>query len=183
MHDTLYVKQPDAEGNKLLLRTHTTVMDNQLIQKYGTPCKFVVPGKVYRHENLDASHDCVFWQIDGVVIDKNITIGHFKSMMRNILEALLEKEVQMRLRPAYFPFVEPGFEIDAWHKVGNHEKWLEILGAGMIHPYVLKEAGVDPAEYSGFAFGMGMTRLVAIKNNISDIRVLTNGDVRFVRSF
>jgi phenylalanyl-tRNA synthetase alpha chain len=80
----------------------------------------------------------------------------------------------MRLRPGYFPFVEPGFEIDAWHKVGKHEKRLEILGAGMLHPFVLKEAGIDPDEYSGFAFGMGMTRLVAIKNNISDIRVLTN---------
>lgn len=184
MHDTLYLEQIDSEGKNLLMRTHTSAHQVALIKKLGVPCKFVVPGKVYRNENLDASHDCVFRQIEGVVIDKGISIAHFKNMMSQILSAILEQEdTEIRLRPAYFPFVEPWFEIDAKAMVGKHEKWLEILGAGMIHPQVLREAGIDPDEYSGFAFGMGMTRLVAVKYGLHDVRLLTNGDLRFVRSF
>jgi phenylalanyl-tRNA synthetase alpha chain len=152
MHDTLYIDQQDENGKPYLMRTHTSAHQVELIQKYGLPCKFVIPGKVYRNEKMDASHDCVFWQVEGVVIDKGISIAHFKQMMQQILSAILEQEVEMRIRPAYFPFVEPGFEIDAKTMVGKHEKWLEILGAGMIHPQVLENAGVDPNEYSGFAF-------------------------------
>ncbi len=184
MHDTLYLEQQDSEWQKLLMRTHTSAHQIEMIKKLGVPCKFVIPGKVYRNENLDASHDSVFRQIEGVVIDKNISIAHFKQMMSQILSAILEQEhTQIRLRPAYFPFVEPGFEIDAKAVVGKHEKWLEILGAGMIHPHVLREAGIDPTVYSGFAFGMGMTRLVAVKYGLHDVRLLTNGDLRFIRSF
>lgn len=183
MHDTLYLQQTDEQDQQLLMRTHTSAHQNELIQRLGTPCKFVVPGKVYRNENMDASHDCVFRQIEGVVIDKGISIAHLKGMMKQILSALLQKDVQLRMRPGYFPFVEPGIEIDARHQVGTHHKWLELLGAGMIHPEVLSQAGVDSTERSGFAFGVGMTRLVAIKHDIHDIRLLTNSDVRFVRSF
>lgn len=187
MHDTLYVQWVGSEKaalwEKQLLRTHTSAHQIELIKKYGVPSKFVVPGKVYRNEKMDASHDCVFRQIEWVVIDKNISIAHFKSMMKQLLSAILEQDVEMRFRPAYFPFVEPGFEIDAKATVGNSEKRLEILWAGMIHPEVLKNAWVDPNEYSGFAFGLWLTRLVAIRYGLHDIRLLTNNDLRFVRSF
>ena len=183
MHDTLYIDQHDEEGKPYLMRTHTSAHQVELIKQYGLPCKYVIPGKVYRNEKMDASHDCVFRQVEGVVIDKWISIAHFKHMMQEILSAILEQDVEMRLRPAYFPFVEPGFEIDAKTTIGKHEKRLEILWAGMIHPEVLKNAGVDPNEYSGFAFWLGLTRLVAIRYGLHDIRLLTNGDLRFVRSF
>lgn len=187
MQDTLYVDPIHVSQKQawswLLMRTHTSAHQVALIKQYGLPTKFVVPGKVYRNEKMDASHDCVFRQVEGVVIDKNISIAHFKHMMQEILEAILEQKVEMRLRPAYFPFVEPGFEIDAKATVGKHTKWLEILWAGMIHPHVLEEAWVDPSEYSWFAFGLWLTRLVAIRYGLHDIRLLTNGDMRFVQSF
>ncbi len=184
MHDTLYVNGESKEWQKLMMRTHTSAHQNELIRKYGPACKIMIPGKVYRNENLDASHDVAFWQVEWVVIDKWLSIGHLKGMMEQILQGILETDqVELRLRPAYFPFVEPGFEIDAKAQVWGKDKRLEILGAGMIHPSVLEQAGVDPNEYSGFAFGLGMTRLVAIRYGLSDIRLLTNGDLRFAKSF
>lgn len=184
MHDTLYIEEKDEQDRNFVMRTHTSAHQNELIKKLGTPCKFIVPGKVYRNEKMDASHDCVFRQLEGVVIDRWISIAHFKDMIHTILWAILETDaVELRMRPAYFPFVEPWFEIDAKYQMGKKEKRLEILGAGMIHPNVLTQAGVDPKERSGFAFGMGLTRLVAVKHGISDIRLLTNGDLRFARSF
>lgn len=184
MHDTLYLKNKDSDGKQYVLRTHTSAHQVELIKKLWTPCRFVIPGKVYRNEKMDASHDCVFWQLEGVVIDKHISIAHFKTIMTNILEWLLEQTgVEIRMRPAYFPFVEPGFEIDAKFQLGKKNERVELLGAGMIHPEVLKNAGVDPNEYSGFAFGIGITRLIALKYWLKDIRLLTNGDMRFVQSF
>ncbi len=189
MHDTLYMDQTDPDGAQLLLRTHTTALQNSLIKKYGLPLKVVMPGKVYRNENTDATHDTTFYQLDGIVIDKNITIGHMMQTMKTIIGALVNKEVEVRTRPAYFPFVEPGIEMDARYPItdadGNttRSKWMEIVGAGMIHPEVLKQAGIDPTEYNGFAFGFGINRLVAVRHSIKDIRYFTNGDLRFVKSF
>lgn len=184
MHDTLYLQDTDAEGKKYVLRTHTSAHQVELIKQLGVPCKFIVPGKVHRNEKMDASHDCVFWQLEGVVIDEHISIAHFKSMMIAILEWLLEQTgVEIRMRPAYFPFVEPGFEIDAKFQLGKKNERVELLWAGMIHPEVLKNAGVDPVKYSGFAFGIGLTRLIALKYGLKDIRLLTNGDLRFIKSF
>lgn len=184
MHDTLYLQNTDETWKKQVLRTHTSAHQVELIKQYGVPCKFVIPGKVYRNEKMDASHDCVFWQLEGVVIDEHMNIGHFKSLMTAILEWLLEQTgVEIRMRPAYFPFVEPGFEIDAKFQLGKKNERVELLWAWMIHPEVLKNAGVDPEKYSGFAFGIGLTRLIALKYWLKDIRLLTNGDVRFVQSF
>lgn len=184
MHDTLYLQDTDETGKKQVLRTHTSAHQVELIKQYGVPCKFVIPGKVYRNEKMDASHDCVFRQLEGVVIDEHMHIGHFKSLMTAILEGLLEQTgVKIRMRPAYFPFVEPGFEIDAFFQLGKKQERVELLWAGMIHPEVLKNANVDPEKYSGFAFGIWLTRLIALKYGIKDIRLLTNGDLRFVQSF
>lgn len=128
MHDTLYLQDKDEEGKQLVLRTHTSAHQVELIKQYGVPCKFVIPGKVYRNEKMDASHDCVFRQLEGVLIDEGISIGHFKSIMQTILEALLEQTgIEMRMRPAYFPFVEPGFEIDAHYQLGKKSQRVELL--------------------------------------------------------
>jgi phenylalanyl-tRNA synthetase alpha chain len=206
MHDTFYVSSGNTWGDSwdgsrvwggvwgsvwggvwripspaswLVLRTHTSAAQHDLIRTHGVPCRFVVPGKVFRYENMDATHDCVFWQVEWVVIDKTISIAHLKGMMKDILEAILEQPVEMRIRPAYFPFVEPWFEIDALCVMWGKKRWMEILWAGMIHPNVLSEAWVDHSQRSGFAFGLWLSRLVAVKYGIHDIRLLTNGDLRF----
>lgn len=190
MHDTIYLTDKDAHGENFVLRTHTSSMQNYLIKKYGLPLKAVVPGRTYRFENMDATHDTMFYQMEGIVIDKDLSIAHFKELMTKLLSALLHKNVEARMRPGYFPFVEPGFEIDVRYDIYNKEtgkmeksKRMEILGAGMIHPNVLKEAGVDATQRSGFAFGIGISRLVAVRYGIKDIRYFTNGDLRFAKSF
>ncbi len=191
MHDTIYLEDKDDSGEHLILRTQTSAMQNYLIKKYGLPLKAVVPGKVYRYENMDASHDTMFYQMEGIVIDKGLSIAHFKDLMTKFLSALLHKNVEARMRPGYFPFVEPGFEIDVRYDVYNRDtgkmeksKRMEILWAGMIHPNVLKLAWVDASEWrSGFAFGIGISRLAAVRYGIKDIRYFTNGDLRFAKSF
>lgn len=191
MHDTFFLKDCDDTWENLILRTHTTSMDNELIKKYGVPCKIVVPGKVYRYEDMDASHDSMFRQLEGIVIDKNMSIAHCKQFLIDLLSSIFEKEIEIRMRPAYFPFVEPWFEIDAsctscdgkWCSLCKQIWWIELLWAGMLHPHVLTHAGINPQEYRWFAFGLGLNRLVAIKYGIDDIRYFTNGDLAFIKSF
>lgn len=191
MHDTIYVAEKDERGENYVLRTHTSAGQNYVIKKYWVPIKVVLPGRVYRFENVDATHDTMFYQFEGIYIDKNVSIGQFKSIITKFLSSALQKEVEIRMRPGYFPFVEPGFEIDTRYeyinpKTGQKEmsKRMEILWAGMIHPNVLKEAGVNPEEWwTGFAFGMGVNRLTAVRYGIKDIRLFTNGDLRFARSW
>lgn len=190
MHDTIYLEEKDSSGENLILRTHTSSLQNYLIQKYGTPLKVVVPGRCYRFDDMDATHDVMFYQIEGLYIDKNISIAHFKGMMDKLISSILKWKVETRMRPAYFPFVEPGFEIDARYEIKDPKtgektmsNWIELLGAGMVHPNVLKTAGLNPDEWNGFAFGLGISRLVAIRNGIKDIRYFTNGDLRFAKSF
>lgn len=191
MHDTFFLTDRDDTGENYVLRTHTTSMDNDLIRQYGVPCKIAIPSKVYRYEATDASHDTTFYQFEGMYIDKGVSIAHFKDFIQKILSAIFEQEITVRMRPWYFPFVEPGFEIDASCPICNGDGcslckktwWIEIMGAGMLHPEVLKQAGIDPKEYSGYAFGMGINRLVAVKYRIKDIRLFTNGDLRFSKSF
>lgn len=191
MHDTIYVAEKDQRGENYVLRTHTSAGQNYVIKKYGVPIKAVLPGRVYRFENVDATHDTMFYQFEGIYIDKGISIGHFKNVITKFLSAALQKEVEIRMRPGFFPFVEPGFEIDTRYEYTNPKtgakemsKRMEILGAGMIHPQVLREAGINPEEgWTGFAFGMGINRLAAVRYGIKDIRLFTNGDLRFARSF
>ena len=191
MQDTFYLKEV-ANWENLILRSHTSSMQNALIKKYWLPLKVIVPWKVYRFERTDASHDTVFWQLEGLVIDKWINLANFKFLIKKILSAILGDDISMRMRPAYFPFVEPGVEIDVscpickwkWCSLCKKTWWIEILGAWMIHPNVLKQAGIDLNKgYKGFAFGIGLTRLVAIKYWIKDIRYFNSWDLRFIRSF
>ena len=191
MHDTIYVDKKDHRNEPFVLRTHTSSGQNFLIRKHGLPMKAVIPWRCYRFDEMDATHDTMFYQLEWVYIDKDISIANFKSIITTFLSAILKKEVEIRMRPAFFPFVEPGFEIDARYDivdpktwVKQKSKWLEILGAWMIHENVLKTAGVDISEWwTGFAFWMWINRIAAMKYWIKDIRYFTNGDLRFVKSF
>lgn len=191
MHDTYYLTQTDDRGQNLVLRTHTSAMQQQIIRRYGSEFKCIIPGKVYRCESTDVSHDTMFWQLEGMVVGKAISIPDFTGLMQEIFSALFQRDVTVRLRPSYFPFTEPSFEMDVsctpdqpeLYKLSKETGWLEIGGAGMIHPQVLLMSGVDPEQYSGFAFGMGLTRMAAIKYQIRDIRYFTNSDLRFIQSF
>ena len=191
MHDTIYVDKKDHRNEPFVLRTHTSSGQNFLIRKYGLPMKAVIPWRCYRFDEMDATHDTMFYQLEWLYVDKDISIANFKNIIIAFLSAVLKKEVEIRMRPAFFPFVEPGFEIDArydivdpktWAK--SKSKWLEILGAGMVHENVLKAAWVDVSEWwTGFAFWMWINRIAAMKYWIKDIRYFTNGDLRFVKSF
>ncbi|HRX64072.1 MAG TPA: phenylalanine--tRNA ligase subunit alpha [Candidatus Absconditabacterales bacterium] len=190
MHDTIYLNEQSPDGENFVLRTHNSAHQVQDMQKYGVPLKLVSPGRCYRFDDMDATHDTMFQYIEGMYIDKNVSIAHFKSYMTTLLSAIIGRKVETRFRPCHFPFVEPGFEIDARYdiidsKTGetSKSKRMELLGAGMIHPNVMKEGGIDPNQRSGFAFGIGISRLAAVKYGIKDIRYFTNGDLRFIKSF
>jgi len=187
IQDTFYIESKD----NLLLRTHTSPVQIRAMQKYGAPLRGVVPGRVFRNEATDASHDHTFYQLEGLMIDKDIAITHLVAVMKEMLSAIFKKEVKVRLRPGYFPFVEPGFELDfgclICHGKGcsicKNTGWIEFVGSGLVHPNVLKAGGIDPQKWSGFAFGLGLTRLVMMKYGIDDIRLMQSGDLRFLNQF
>lgn len=190
MQDTFYVKSGSPE-NRLLLRTHTSPMQVRALQQYGVPLRAVVPGRVFRYEATDASHENTFWQMEGLVVDKDISVSHLIAVMKELLQGIFHREVEVRLRPGYFPFVEPGFELDircficggAGCSVCKQRGWVELLPCGLVHPKVLEAGGVDPKQYSGFAFGLGLSRLVMMRYKIDDIRLLLGGDLRFLKQF
>lgn len=185
MQDTFWTTLPHT-----LLRTHTSPVQIRTMQKQTPPLKIIVPGRVYRHEATDASHDFQFHQFEGMVIDKDISLSHMIATMKHFLETFFKKELKVRARPGYFPFVEPGIEIDMscpFCKDGcstcKKTKWIEMVGAGLIHPHVLTSGGIDTKIYTGFAFGFGLTRLIMIKYGISDIRLLHTAHVEFLKQF
>ncbi len=190
--DTFYIDElPNSGKEKLVLRTHTSPVQVRAMQKYGAPLRCVVPGRVFRNEATDASHDHTFYQLEGLMIDKDISIANLVAVMKEMLSAIFKQEVKVRLRPGYFPFVEPGFELDfgclicqgQGCSVCKQTGWIEFVGSGMVHPNVLKYGGIDPDKWSGFAFGLGTTRLVMMKYNIDDIRLLQSSDLRFLNQF
>ncbi len=183
MQDTFWFK--DMEH---LLRTHTSTIQVRGMESRKPPFKFVGPGKVFRCERTDATHEMCFHQLEGMMVGKDITVGNLIYFMKTLLKEIFKKDMEVRLRPGYFPFVEPGFELDIrWKKPGKgeskHSGWLELLPCGMVHPNVLKAGGIDPNEYNGFAFGLGLDRLVMVKHMIEDIRHLHSGDLRFNKQF
>lgn len=192
MQDTFFIdKNPDPKEGHLVLRPHTSPNQIRAMRKYGAPLRIIVPGRVFRNEATDASHEHTFDQVEGVLIDKNISIAHLKGVMTDFLSRLFKREMKVRFRPGYFPFVEPGIELDmscvlcggTGCRVCKKTGWLEFMGCGMVHPFVLKAGGVDPNQYQGWAFGFGLTRLVMMRYGITDIRHLTSGDVRFLEQF
>lgn len=193
MQDTFYVenKKLKNEEKSLLLRTQTSPMQVRAMQKYGAPIKIIVPGRVFRAEATDARHEHTFYQIEGLMVGKDISIAHLIGILKTFLPRVLKKEIDIRLRPGYFPFVEPGMEVDLkcalcggkGCRVCKHTGWLEFMGCGMVHPNVLKAGNVDPKKFQGFAFGFGLNRLVMMKYGIDDIRLFMGGDLRFLKQF
>ncbi len=192
MQDTFFIdKAADKEEGKLVLRTHTSPNQVRAMRKYGAPLRIIVPGRVFRNEATDASHEHTFDQVEGLLIDTDISIGNLKAVMQDFLSRLFKREMKVRFRPGYFPFVEPGIELDMscvfcggnGCRVCKKTGWIEFMGAGMVHPNVLKAGGVDSSKYQGWAFGFGLTRLVMMKYGIDDIRHLQSGDLRFNQQF
>ncbi len=197
--------------NGWLLRTHTSPCQVRAMERFGPPIRVIAPGRCFRYEAIDASHENTFYQLEGLLIDKDISIAHLIAFMKLLLQEVFHREVKIRLRPGFFPFVEPGFECDMSCAIcggtgklvgGRPQKsqmegasalkntaeggcatckrsgWIEILPCGMVHPNVLRFGGIDPHEYTGFAFGLGLTRLAMMKYGIADIRILNSGDLR-----
>ncbi|MBD3311612.1 MAG: phenylalanine--tRNA ligase subunit alpha [Candidatus Magasanikbacteria bacterium] len=185
--DTFYIK----DHSDWCMRPHTSPVQIRAMQKYGAPIRAVVSGRCFRNEATDASHEHTFYQMEGLVVDKDISIANLIGVMKELLQGILEREVEVRLRPGFFPFVEPGFELDMKCLVCEgegcgackHSGWVETLPCGLVHPKVIEYGGLDPKEYSGFAFGLGSMRLVMQKYGIEDIRHLHSGDVRFLEQF
>lgn len=188
MQDTFYIK---SEKEKLLLRTHTSSEQVRAMLEYGAPLRAVIPGRVFRYEALDASHENTFDQFEGLVIDENISIANLIAFMKIILKGIFKKEINFRLRPGFFPFVEPAFELDVkclicggkGCSVCKQTGWLELLPCGLVHPNVLRAGKIDPEKWSGFAFGLGLTRLVMMRYGIEDIRFFNSADLRFLKQF
>jgi len=186
MFDTFWC---DRDSN-LVLRTHTSPVQVRALEKMKPPFRAIVPGRCFRNETVDASHEHTFHQMEGLVVGEGITVGHLIGTMKTFLRELFQRELEIRLRPGYFPFVEPGFELDArcpfcegGCSVCKGSTWIELCPCGMVHPVVLRYGGVDPEQYTGFAFGLGLSRLVMLRFEIDDIRHLMGGDLRFLEQF
>jgi phenylalanyl-tRNA synthetase alpha chain len=185
MQDTFWL----TDGN--LLRTHTSPVQVRGMERLGPPLRMIAPGRAFRNENVDASHEHTFYQLEGMMIDREVSVAHLIYFMKTLLTAIFKREVTVRLRPGYFPFVEPGFELDiqclicggAGCAVCKQSGWVELLPCGLVNPNVLRMSGIDPEEWNGFAFGLGLTRLVMMRYAIDDIRLLQSGDLRFLQQF
>lgn len=185
MQDTFWLQAEDTQES-MVLRTHTSPVQVRYMESHKPPIRVIVPGKVFRNEATDATHEAQFYQLEGLYVDKGVHMGHLKGTIEYFFSKFFSGEVEVRFRPSFFPFVEPGVEVDMMLKNSDSKlanKWIEVMGAGMVHPNVLQGAGVNPAEFSGFAFGIGIDRLGVMKYGIDDIRNLYNGDLRFVNQF
>ena len=190
MQDTFYLEPKDGESEPRVLRTHTSPVQIRAGEAHGAPIRVIAPGRVYRSDS-DATHTPMFHQIEGLVIDKGITLGHLKLTLETFLTAFFERDdVVLRMRPSYFPFTEPSAEVDVgWSMekgrrvVGGQEGWMEVLGSGMVHPRVIANIGLDPDEWQGFAFGCGIDRLAMLKYGMDDLRPFFDGDIRWLKHY
>jgi phenylalanyl-tRNA synthetase alpha chain len=188
-HDTIWMKSVDGEERRCL-RTHTSPVQVRALREFGAPLRVIAPGRVFRQEAQDSTHEHTFHQMEGLVVGKNIGVPHMLHAMNSMLEGVFKRKLETRLRPGFFPFVEPGFELDArcpfckdGCKVCKGSTWIELMPGGLVHPNVLTAAGVDPNEYSGFAFGLGLSRMAMLRYGIHDIRYMCSGDLRFLKQF
>ena len=192
MHDTFYFPDSDGDGRKMLLRTHTSPVQIRAMLQQGAPIRIIAPGRVYRSDS-DATHTPMFHQVEGLVIDKGITLGHLKWTLETFLKAFFEREdIVLRLRPSYFPFTEPSVEVDVGFALVNGKRvlggsgdapghgWMELLGSGMVNRKVIAAGGLDPDEWQGFAFGVGVDRLAMLKYGMDDLRAFFDGDARWL---
>ncbi|MFH1326251.1 MAG: phenylalanine--tRNA ligase subunit alpha [Candidatus Falkowbacteria bacterium] len=198
MQDTFYVKSQIDTNQKqistntnLVMRTHTSNVQVRAMEKYGAPMRAVALGRIFRNEATDASHEHTFHQIEGIMIDENISLANLAAVLKEMFVGLYQQEVNIRMRPGYFPFVEPGLEIEMscvfcqgkGCSVCKKTGWVEMLGAGLVHPNVLRAGKIDPDKYQGFAFGTGIERLAMLKYGIDDIRLFNSGDLHFLTQF
>lgn len=193
MQDTFYVDITREDGDDTVMRTHTSPVQVRYMERFMKeggefPIRVIVPGKVFRNEATDATHEAQFYQLEGLMVDKGISVGHLKGTLEYFFATLFGGNAEVRLRPSFFPFVEPGLEVDMRLTGDNapeklRGRWIEIMGAGMVHPSVLKNAGIDPLIYQGFAFGMGIDRLAMMRYGVDDVRLFYNGDLRVVTQF
>jgi phenylalanyl-tRNA synthetase alpha chain len=182
MQDTFWL----SDGH--LLRTHTSPVQVRGMRKYGPPLRMIAPGRVFRNEEVDASHEHTFYQVEGMMVDRNVSVANLIYFMKTLLSSIFERDITVRLRPGYFPFVEPGFELDilclicggSGCAVCKQSGWVELLPCGLVHPNVLRMSDIDPDVWGGFAFGLGLTRLAMMRYGIDDIRQLQAGDLRFL---
>ncbi len=185
MQDTFWL----TDGN--LLRTHTSPVQVRGMRRLGPPLRMIAPGRAFRNEEVDASHEHTFYQLEGMMVDREVSVAHLIFFMKTLLSSIFRREATVRLRPGYFPFVEPGFELDIQClicggpgcAVCKYSGWVELLPCGLVHPNVLRMSGIDPEEWNGFAFGLGLTRLAMMRYGIDDIRLLLGGDLRFLNQF
>ena len=173
MHDTFYLR------SGLLLRTHTSPVQIRALKTHGAPIRLIAPGRVYRRDS-DLTHTPMFTQVEGLVIDRQVSFANLKALLYDFVSKFFEREVELRFRPSYFPFTEPSAEVDVWSESG---RWLEILGCGMVHPNVLRNVGIDPGEFNGYAFGMGVERLAMLRYGVDDLRAFFENDLRFLEQF
>ena len=173
MHDTFYF--PDGH----LLRTHTSPVQIREMLKHGAPIRLIAPGRVFRCDS-DQTHTPMFHQVEGLVVDRGVSFANLKAVLHEFVERFFEREAELRFRPSYFPFTEPSAEVDVLSEQG---KWLEILGCGMVHPNVLTHVGIDPEEYTGYAFGVGVERLAMLRYGVDDLRLFFDNDLQFLRQF
>jgi phenylalanyl-tRNA synthetase alpha chain len=173
MHDTFYL------DSGLLLRTHTSPVQIRALKAHGAPIRLIAPGRVYRCDS-DLTHTPMFTQLEGLAVDRDISFANLKAVLFEFVSSFFERDVELRFRPSYFPFTEPSAEVDIRSESG---RWLEILGCGMVHPNVLRNAGIDPGEFSGYAFGMGVERLAMLRYGVNDLRAFFENDLRFLRQF
>jgi phenylalanyl-tRNA synthetase alpha chain len=185
MQDTFWL----TDGH--LLRTHTSPVQVRGMEKLGPPLRMIAPGRVFRNEEVDASHEHTFYQVEGMMVDRNVSVANMIYFMKTMLSSIFQREVTVRLRPGFFPFVEPGFELDIQClicggpgcPVCKQSGWVELMPCGLVHPNVLRMSGIDPDQWGGFAFGLGLTRLAMMRYGIDDIRLFQSGDLRFLRQF
>ena len=177
MQDTYWLE------NGMVLRTHTSSMQNRALRQLGAPLRAIFPGRCFRNEALDITHENTFYQLEGMMVGTDVSVANLIAVMRDFLGAVFRTEIEVRLRPGYFPFVEPGFELDFRTTLGGVRRWVELMPCGMVHPAVLKNGGIDPDRYSGFAFGLGLTRLAMLKHGIPDVRLFNKADLRVCQQF
>ncbi|MGZ3259652.1 MAG: phenylalanine--tRNA ligase subunit alpha [Croceibacterium sp.] len=195
MHDTFYFPDASLEGGRMLLRTHTSPVQVRTMMSQGAPVRIIAPGRVYRSDS-DATHTPMFHQVEGLVIDRGIHLGHLKWTLETFLKAFFEREdIVLRLRPSYFPFTEPSVEVDVGFALDNGRRvlggsgdepghgWMELLGSGMVNRRVIEMSGLDPDEWQGFAFGVGVDRLAMLKYGMDDLRAFFDGDVRWLKHY
>lgn len=173
MHDTFYLR------SGLLLRTHTSPVQIRALKAHGAPIRLIAPGRVYRRDS-DLTHTPMFTQVEGLVVDRHVSFANLKAVLYDFVSKFFERDVELRFRPSYFPFTEPSAEVDVRSESG---RWLEILGCGMVHPNVLRNVGIDPLEWSGYAFGMGVERLAMLRYGVDDLRAFFENDLRFLEQF